>query len=147
MRKWIAPICAFAAIVIIGVTIFLLGTDVKKPSDTKPAAAAEAQAPVSLNGHWTADLNDSTMIATVTDDGIEIQWATGNESALYWKGTFRVPNSFGSKFDVVSDADVGAMSSSFLASQDTLKTFTYEHGRLHFTMSAVGITRVVYLTR
>lgn len=145
-KKLIAAIAAGLIVLAFAATLLLTWSpdtsSSAPPNNTNAPAAAHV---ANLNGKWTADLNNSTMVATITDDGIEIQWATGNDSALYWKGTFKVPSSIGSKFDVVSVADQGAMQESILASQDTMKTFTYEHGKITFILRAVGVTTKVEL--
>lgn len=144
-KKLIAAIAAGLIVLAFAATLLLTwspDTSSSAPPNTNAPTAAHVD---NLNGKWTADLNNSTMVATISDDGIEIQWATGNDSALYWKGTFKVPSSIGAKFDVVSVADQGAMQESILASQDTMKTFTYEHGKISFILRAVGVTTKVEL--
>lgn len=151
-KKWIIPLGTFLAIAGICVTLILLGGNSSKSTPTSPAAAVPAvemttNGALSLNGKWTADLKSSTMIATITDDGIEIQWANEDTSALYWKGTFAVPRPAGDKFTIISQADRSAMDGSMLASQDSSKTFVYENRTINFSLTAIGVTTKVHLSR
>jgi hypothetical protein len=149
--KWLIPLGVFIAIAGIVVTIILLGANSsahKAQADTPAVPAVKVSAGVvNLNGKWAADMNSSTMLATVTDDGIEIQWANGDDSALYWKGTFSVPKDAGSKFQVISQADRPTMSGSMLASQDETKTFVYENNTINFSVTVIGVTTKVHLHR
>lgn len=111
------------------------------PSDTNP---------LSFNGPWSAQVNSTSFMTTITGDDIEIQWVEGDDtSGLYWKGTFPVPASMtqGSEFDIKSTGDVSAMSASLFGSQDDQKTFTYKNGKLNFKMTVAGVTTIVHLER
>jgi hypothetical protein len=153
--KWIIPLGTFLAIAGICVTLVLLGSkeshNSSKPASSTMTAAVPAveitPSTSSLNGKWAASLESSTMLATVTDDGIEIQWANGDTSALYWKGTFPVPANHGAKFTVESEGDLHAMDESMLASEDLTKTFTYENNTINFSLTVIGVTTKVHLAR
>jgi hypothetical protein len=131
---------SFLTLVALGVLIVVFATS-GNPKDVNP---------VSFTGAWTAQVNESTFVATITDDGIEIQWNQGDDtSALYWKGTFPVPLNAhnGDLFDVTSVGDVDAMSKSLLASQHTTKVFTYKDGQLDFVLTVTGVNQTIHLER
>jgi hypothetical protein len=163
MWAWIHKHPALVSVMIV---LFLLtpaaiiGVASSQHKSTAAAAATEALPAVeisdnpadpssgaSLNGHWTADLGSSTLLAVVTDNGIEIQWANGDSSALYWKGTFPVPQKLVAKFTIVSEGDLHAMDESMLGSKDLEKTFTYENNTINFSLTAIGVTTKVHLSR
>lgn len=101
----------------------------------------QSTAPSSLVGTWKSA--DPPMAAHISSNTIQIDWV--DDEALYWKGTMPTALTNGTK--VVSAGDTKAMDESFLASLDTEKEFTYVDGKLTFSMSMLGVTRTVYLTR
>lgn len=111
------------------------------PSDTNP---------VSLTGAWKGELNESSFVATITDNQIEIQWKTDPDTiGLYWKGTFATPVNAhaGDMFTVTSAGDVEAMSNSLLGSTHTSKVFTYDHRELTFEFTIMKVNTTVHLQR
>lgn len=127
---------ALAGLIGGGVLLAVVGHG--NPSDTNP---------VSFNGPWQAKLNDATLNATITGDGIEIHWVTSQTDAIYWKGTFPAPPNVthGSTFTIVSVGDTATMEESLLASQDESKAFTFDNGKLKFKMTVMGVTQMVEL--
>jgi hypothetical protein len=128
--------CTIAAVVIgvVGYAMFLSGN----PKDTTP---------VTFNGPWQAKLNDATLNAVISGDGIEIHLVTSQTDAIYWKGTFPTPMNVthGSIFTIVSAGDTVVMDESLLASQDKTKEFTFDNGKLKFKMTVMGVTQTVEL--
>ena len=129
-----ACVIAAAVLSIAGYEMFLSGD----PRATEP---------MSFSGPWQAKLNDATLNAVITGDGIEIHWITSQTDAIYWKGTFPAPPNAtrGSVFTIVSVGDTATMEQSLLASQDESKAFTFDNGKLSFKMTVMGVTQIVAL--
>jgi hypothetical protein len=102
---------------------------------------------VTFSGPWQAKLNDATLNAVISGDGIEIHWVTSQTDAIYWKGTFPVPEhvTHGSVLTITSVGDTAAMENSLLASQNKTKDFTFDNGKLTFKMTVMGVTQTVAL--
>jgi hypothetical protein len=137
MKKALFVAACTAAAVVIGIAgyfVFLSGN----PKDTTP---------VTFNGPWQAKFNEATLNAVISGDGIEIHWVTSQTDAVYWKGTFPVPQNvtYASVFTIVSVGDTAAMEESLLASQDESKAFTFDNGKLQFKMTVMGVTQTVAL--
>jgi hypothetical protein len=138
LGKKLVAVGSFLVLAAVGVLIAIYAT----------SGDAKAVDPVSFTGAWTAQINESTFVATITGDGIEIQWNQGDDiSALYWKGTFPAPLNVhkGDLFNVTSAGDTAAMADSMLASQNATKMFTYDNGTLSFELTVMGVKQTVHL--
>ena len=113
-------------------------------------SACSSAAPVTaadLNGTWASTSTDGpTFEATISDNLIEMNLVNGDTKALYWKGTFPVPETVTEGTVITSAADTEALSSSMLGSQDPSKNFTHTGGKLKFDFSALGVTKTVELS-
>lgn len=105
--------------------------------------------PADLRGDWiesTYTEKDTYMIATVTDDTIEVNWCSdgGESTAIYWVGTYTAPTESGDyTWDSVRDKE--RTDSALLASDAETKTFTYTNGEITYDQSALGTTVTVHL--
>lgn len=111
------------------------------------AGANAVSEPASFNGSWTAKINDTSLVAIITGEGIEINWTRDETTALYWKGSFSVPLNAGDTLVITSTGDTETMANSMLASQDAVKVFTYQHGSLDFELRIAGVTQKVHMKR
>jgi hypothetical protein len=106
--------------------------------------------PFSLNGTWHTDPSDtSSMVAEISDDTITINLVDkkADTTFLYWKGTWTTPTTSTNGTKIVSDADVEALASSLLASQNPNKEFTYSNHELTFVWTMMGMTKNVHLKK
>lgn len=97
----------------------------------------------SLRGTWRSSSPD--MKAKVKHGDIRISFVGDDYAALYWKGTMASSASNGAK--LVSFGDTEAMETSIFASSRERKTFRYIDGTLRFSLTMLGVTRRVTLTR
>ena len=99
-----------------------------------------------LRGTWS-DLSDGTQMAVIDDDTITIYWGNEDASSLYWSGTYVAPAEATSKYSWVSQNYHDVTDFEMLASGDDTKTITYEPGYLTYEMSALGVTKIVKLSK
>jgi hypothetical protein len=97
-----------------------------------------------LTGSWGTS-SDPRMTAVVADSTVTVLWDTGEEKALYWKGTFNTSKTVGDGGVVVSQGDHNAMESSLMGSQDDSKSFVYKDGTLQFELTVLGVTQTIKL--
>jgi len=117
-------------------------TRVKTPTPTPT--------PVTLDGKWkqtNSKSADSWQAATITGDAIEIDWVAdaGATTSLYWAGSVTPPTTAADTFTWTSNNDTSKTGSAMLASSDPTKVFTYEHGVISYSVSALGTTTTVQL--
>lgn len=106
-------------------------------------AAVVTEAPVSWNGTWSAD----GFSAVIKDNLIVINIVSTDTSSLYWQGTWDQSKKAKDGAEIVSIADVKALSVAMLGSQDKTKDFSYVDDELKFSMSLMGTTRTVRLKK
>lgn len=98
-----------------------------------------AKQPLDLNGEW----KDDTFKATIKDDYITIEWNNEEEqiTSLYWAGSVDIPKDVNEneEYTWTSKNDTEKTDTSFLASSDETKVFTYSNGIISFDYSALGI--------
>ena len=100
-----------------------------------------------MAGNWVATADGKqAFTAMIADNTIAINWASDDMSALYWKGTFNVPDGSEGTKTVVSDA-AEENATSIFASTDAQKTFTVTKSSIEFEASAMGVTRTFTLKR
>lgn len=129
-----------------------------KPFDLRPALQASkttqaptpSPTPVSLDGNWkqtNSKQTDSCQAATISGSTIEIDWITdkGDTSSLYWVGSVAPPATGGDTFAWTSNKDTSKTAHALLASSDATKVFTYDHGVISYSVSALGTTTTVKL--
>ncbi len=99
-----------------------------------------------LRGTWS-DLQDGSQMAVIDDDTITIYWGNEDASSLYWSGTYKAPTEATDKYSWESENYHDITDYELLASGDDIKTITYEGGYLTYEMSALGVTKIVKLSR
>lgn len=99
------------------------------------------------NGSYVSSGSDTQFGAVIDKGVITVNIDGDGASALYWKGTFVVPDNNGSKFVVQSAADTEALKVSMLGSTDPAKDFTYDGGKLMFSFGMMGVTTSVTLVK
>lgn len=102
-----------------------------------------------LTGVWTqVDAGDSYQQATIQGDTIEINWiGTDGTSALYWAGSFTAPSTADEPYTWTSANDTSRTSGALMASSDETKDFTYEDGKISYSVSMMGVTKTVQLEK
>lgn len=105
-----------------------------------------------LSGHWTQvkGFNGVTMVADITDDSIQINMTMGNETSIFWLGSFDVgygDNPATKPIETVSLPDQDALHESIFGSSETTKTFSFDGEYLSFDFSMMGLHSTVELTR
>ena len=138
MRKSIASIIAICTIA------FLSACSSPAVEDASPVAVAKTtEAPVSWNGTWTAE----GFSAVIKDKLIVINMVSPDSSSLYWQGTWDSSKQAKDGAEIVSIADVEALSMSMLGSQNETKAFAFSDDELKFSMSLMGTTKIVRLKK
>lgn len=138
----------FVFLLVLISAMFIAGCSSPAVDDATPVAkpapvTTTTEAPVSWNGTWTAD----GFSAVIKEDVITISIVDKDTSSLYWQGTWDAAAKAKDGVKVVSNADVDALSMSMLGSQDKTKEFTYSDDELTFSMSMMGTTRTIRLTK
>lgn len=100
-----------------------------------------------VSGTYASSGSDTPFVAVVEKGVITINIESDGSKALYWKGTFVVPDNDGKKFTVDSKADVEALKESMFGSQDANKVFTYDGGKLSYEFGMMGVTTTVALIK
>lgn len=108
-----------------------------------PAAVVTTEAPVSWNGTWKAE----GFSAVIKDNLIIINMVSPDSSSLYWQGTWDSSKKAKDGAQIVSIADVEALSMSMLGSQSETKAFAFSDDELKFSMSLMGTTKTVRLKK
>ena len=142
MKKLIALL----AVVFVGLSLSACqssdsGSDANKTATSVSSATSSIptkEAPVSLNGSWKAE----GIEAIIDADSIEISIVGDDNTAVYWKGTFK---SGTDKITSIGDREV--LDGSMLGSQDSDKVFNIDGDKITFTMSIMGTTKTVKLER
>lgn len=112
------------------------------------ACSSAASVPAAdLTGTWASTSTDGpTFEATISDNLIEINIVNDDTKALYWKGTFPLPEKVTEGTVITSTADTEALASSIMGSQDQSKDFTHTGGKLKFDFGALGVTKTVEMS-
>jgi hypothetical protein len=112
----------------------------------------EPPAPLDLTGDWhqtNSNSETSYQDATITGDTIEVYWIDeeGDSKSLYWAGTYIAPTDAVDDYSWDSSNDKSKTDTALLASGDDTKTFTYKNGVISYSVSALGETMTVELSR
>ncbi len=113
-------------------------------------ACGSAKEVPDLSGTWKSpDNNGSYQEAVITENTIEINWVTdeGNTKSVYWIGTYTAPTEATNTYEWTSERDKEKTDSALLASTDDNKVFSYANGKISYTVSALGTTTTLELTR
>lgn len=133
-------VVALAAVVLVVAGIVIVPRFVAT-SNAAPWSTAD------MAGNWLATSDGKqAFAATIADNTITINWASDDMSALYWKGTFFVPDGSDGTKTVVSDA-AEENATALFASTDAQKTFTVTKSSIEFEASAMGVTKTFTLKR
>lgn len=105
-----------------------------------------------LSGEWKqTNSNSDTTYQTIyiSNDTMEVYWIMEENDtvALYWAGTFQAPKTTDEPYHWDSQNDHSRTSGALLASDDETKTFTYEDGKLSYSVSAFGRTMTAEATK
>lgn len=121
------------------------GAQRQEDQDLTPSAL-----PMQIEGLWkSAESNGGWLEATVSARDIEVQFVleNGNTRALYWRGSFALPEPGTNTFSYESKRDDALMERALFASQSETKKFTVENGFLRFEVTVQGVTKSFELTR
>ena len=102
--------------------------------------------PPDLYGEWReVTKSDSYHGIYINGDSIEIYWVSdgGLSRSLYWAGSFDPPPDGTEPYSWDSLNDVTQTSAALVASGESVKTFTYENGKLTYSASVLGVTTTV----
>ena len=105
-----------------------------------------------LSGGWKQTNSNSEtdyQIAMIADDVIEIYWVFEEDdlTALYWAGTYVSPTTDTNEYSWNSINDKATTDMVLLASTADDKTFTYKNGVISYSVSAMGETMTVEISR
>lgn len=122
-----------------------------------PASAANTTLPgttangTDLTGTWvqTGSSTGTSQIATIKDGVIEVYWySSDGMMSLYWAGNYDAPGVMTNSFSWESTRDTTrAYAASVLAPDTDTKTFTYDNGRLSYSINLLGRATTVVLTK
>lgn len=113
-------------------------------------ACGKAKEVPDLSGTWQSEENNgSYQEASITSDTIEINWVSdgGATKSIYWAGTYTAPTEATDTYEWTSERDKEKTDSALLASGDDSKVFTYNKGKISYSVSALGSTTTVELTK
>jgi predicted small secreted protein len=130
------------------------GTVGTEQSSTSQSVGETAEPPevLDLTGGWkqtNSNSDTSYQIAMIAENTIEVYWQNeeDNSMGLYWAGTYVAPTSETNEYSWDSANDKSKTDSALLASGDDTKTFTYKDGVISYSVTAVGVTTTVELSR
>lgn len=111
-----------------------------EPNHTvKSSSTTQQEAPVSLNGNWTAE----NFTAEVQDHGITINLTLDDTTGVYWAGTFDTTDE--AVQTVTSEGDQNVLNNSLFGSQDATKVFKIDGQEISFEFTIMGTTKTVRL--
>lgn len=102
--------------------------------------------PPDLYGEWRETGEEESFHGIyITGDTIEIYWVSdgGRSRSLYWVGSFEAPPDGSEPYSWQSQNDTSRTSAALVASGESVKTFTYENGKLTYSASVLGVTTTV----
>lgn len=112
-----------------------------------PQAAPE---PTDLTGTWKSEANEGAwMEATISADSISVDWVSdeGSTRSIYWVGTYAAPTEPAENYTWVSNRNAEQIDNALLASTDDTKEFTYASGKISYSVSMMGTTTQIELSR
>lgn len=137
MRTFTTAVAVFVSAFI--ATIALGACSSSTPTETSAATSSSTSSkPVSSVGTWKAEGFE----AKITEDEIIVYIVMDNTKSLYWTGTFA--EGVG---EITSDADVEALASSMMGSQDETKKFQVSPHEITFEFTIMGTMSTVYLKK
>lgn len=112
-----------------------------------PQAAPE---PTDLTGTWKSEANEGAwMEATISADSISVDWVSdeGSTRSIYWVGTYTAPTEPVENYTWVSNRNAEQTDTALLASTDDTKEFTYASGKISYSVSMMGTTTQMELSK
>ncbi len=113
-------------------------------SPSAESADVTADAPATDGLYTSIENGNGIYLEALVEDGqIEIDWyLEGDDSALYWKGTFEATSD-----KIISEGDTSAMDASIMGSGSDTKEFWFEGDELCFELTALGHTQTIRMER
>lgn len=153
-RRWgVFPLCGLMLLSLAGCG----GGNENAPAapDAPEVQESAPVAPPDLSGEWkqaNSNSEDSYQAAYISDGAMEVYWIVNEGSddeaiALYWAGTFTPPENADEPYAWESANDKSRTESALMASGDDTKTFTYENGKISYSVSIQGQTADVELAK
>lgn len=107
------------------------------------SAEKEPEQVPDLLGEWkqtNSNSEDSYQAIYISEDAIEVYWVVESEdtAALYWAGSFTAPTDGKEPYKWSSKNDKSRTENAILASSDDIKQFTYEDGKISYSVAALG---------
>lgn len=123
-------------------------SDADQGSVSDTTTAKQPESPADLSGEWqqvNSNSDDSRQVLRILDGIIEVYWFTESDQtlALYWAGSFDAPTDSTEPYSWDSKNDKERTGTALLASGDDVKTFSYENGKLSYSVSVMGETTTV----
>lgn len=118
-------------------------------NEQEPPQAAPAE-PIDLTGTWSSKANEGAwMEATISVDSISVDWVSdeGSTRSIYWVGTYTAPTEPAENYTWVSNRNAEQTDNALLASTDDTKEFTYSSGKISYSVSMMGTTTQIELSR
>ena len=151
MPKRLFPwILVLIALGVVAVVLFSPRSPMNKKAEVLPYSTSQNSANglvlplVQLDGQWFSRDKDTTFIATVAGQEIEVQVSfSGETSALYWHGSFKSAESPG----VAVASTKIELPDEIVLSQSASKNFEIKQDAIVFDFSAMGFTQKVTMTR
>lgn len=109
------------------------------------ACGGSASAEPVTNGTYVYASDNFSMVGEVVDDTIQIDLKLGEDTGLYWAGTFQKGLANGAVF--TSKANVEQLKTSAFGSLDTAKEFKIVDGKITFPFTILGTTRTIELEK
>lgn len=145
-KKWLA--CFLAGLMLLSL-VGCGGGNANAPAEENAPEEQSAPAmPLDLSGEWkqaNSNAEDSYQAAYIADGAMEIYWVLNEGSddemiALYWAGTFTPPETADEPYVWESANDKERTGSALMASGDDTKAFTYQDGKISYSVTFQGQT-------
>lgn len=119
-------------------------------SVSEQASETPTPEPLNLDGTWVSENNNgSYQEAVISGDTIEINWVSdnGETTAIYWIGSYEAPTADIEEYSWTSTRDKEKTDNALMASTDDTKDFSYKDGELSYSVSMMGATTTLHLTK
>ena len=131
------------------------GGNAPSGQDAPDVQASAPAAPPDLSGEWkqaNSSAEESYQAAYIADGAMEIYWILNEGSdeetiALYWAGTFSPPTNADEPYAWESANDKERTGNALFASGDDTKSFTYQGGKISYSVTFQGETFDVELAK
>lgn len=119
-------------------------------STSEPEHSQVTPEPTNLTGTWKSEANEgSWMEATISEDSISVDWVSdeGNTRSIYWVGTYIAPAENVDSYTWTSERNAEQTDNALLASTDDTKEFSYSSEKLSYSVSLMGTTTQMELSK